>query len=228
MPPLPPISLETRILDLVDARIPRFGQQRSRQLALGLAEVSPGKDSASVSVEDLLNYLPARYEDRSSMVEIRHLFHGREASLDLTVRVAGGYQVRNRRSLKQQLFIFKIGATDQGRTGPQVIIWWFISGARAQDIVQYNAKRFVPGTRFIAFGKWEWDKHNTYSLRLNKPDELELITADEEEGTETDPKLAAIHVGRRVPVYRKLGEFRSKRLREVVHQVLARLPDKAF
>jgi ATP-dependent DNA helicase RecG len=228
MPPVPPISFETRILDLIDARIPRFGQQSARQLALGLAEVTPGKDSASVTVEDLFNYLPARYEDRSSMVEVRHLFHGREASLDLTVRVAGGYQVRNRRSVKQRLFIFKIGATDQGRTGPQVIIWWFISGARAQDIVQYNAKRFVPGTRFIAFGKWEWDKHGTYSLRLNKPDELELITADEEEGTETDPRLAAIHVGRRVPIYRKLGEFRSKRLREVVHEILSRLPDKAF
>ena len=84
--------------------------------------------------------------------------------------------------------------------------------------------------RFIAFGKWEHDdRRGTYSLRLNKPDELELITGGEdEEGTETDPKLAAIHVGRRVPVYRKLGDFRSKRLREIVHEVLARLPDKAF
>ncbi len=223
------ISLDTTILSLSEARIPRFGQQSAHQLALALTEVSPGKDIASVTVEDLLNYLPARYEDRSSMVEIRHLYHGLEASLDLTVRVAGGYPVRNRRSFKQHLYIFKIGATDQRRTGQQVIIWWFVSGARAQQIIQYNAKRFVPGTRFIAFGKWEWDKHGTYSLRLNKPDELELITGtDDEEETETDPKLAAIHVGRRVPVYRKLGDFRSKRLREIVHEVLARLPDKAF
>src|SRR5213593_3379178 len=100
------ISLDTRILDLVDARIPRFGQQSASQLALALAQVSPGKDGANVTVEDLLNYLPARYEDRSSMVEIRHLYHGLEASLDLTVRVAGGYPVRNRRSLKQRLYIF--------------------------------------------------------------------------------------------------------------------------
>jgi ATP-dependent DNA helicase RecG len=224
------ISLDSTILSLSEARIPRFGQQSARQLALALTESSPGKDIASVTVEDLLNYLPARYEDRSSMVEIRHLYHGLEASLDLTVRVAGGYPVRNRRSFKQRLYIFKIGATDQRRTGQQVIIWWFVSGARAQQIIQYNAKRFVPGTRFIAFGKWEWDKHGTYALRLNKPDELELVTgADDEQGeVETDPTLAAIHVGRRVPVYRKLGDFRSKRLREIVHEVLARLPDKAF
>src|SRR5437773_308254 len=126
---------------------------------------------------------PSRYEDRSSMVEIRPSYHGLEASLDLTVRVAGGYPVRNRRSLKQGLFIFKIGATDQRRTGQQVIIWWFVSGPRAQQIIQYNAKRFVPGTRFIAFGKWEWDKHGTYSLRVSKPDDLELVMgADDEQG----------------------------------------------
>ncbi len=230
MPAQISISLDTRILDLAEARIPRFGQQSARQLALALTEVSPGKDSATVSVEDLLSYLPSRYEDRSSMVEIRHLHHELEASLDLTVRVAGGFQVRNRRSFRQQLYKFEISAVDQQRSGKQVVVWWFVSGPRAHDILRYNAKRFVPGTRFIAFGKWEHDiRRNTYSLRLNKPDELELITGgEEEEGPESDPKLAAIHVGRRVPVYRKLGEFRSKRLREIVHETLARLPNKAF
>jgi ATP-dependent DNA helicase RecG len=225
-----PISLDTRILDLVDARIPRFGQQSASQLAIALAQVSPGKDIASVTVEDLLNYLPARYEDRSSMVEIRHLYHELEASLDLTVLISGGFQVRNRRSLKQQLYKFEISAVDPRRTGRPVVVWWFVSGPRARDILSYNAKRFVRGARFIAFGKWEHDaRRGTYSLRLNKPDELESITGGEdEEGTETDPRLAAIHVGRRVPVYRKLGEFRTKRLREIIHEALARLPDKAF
>src|SRR5207245_3462142 len=152
-------------------------------------------------------------------------------SLDLTVRVAGGYQVRNRRSFKQRLYIFKISATDQERTGRPVVVWEFVSGPRAQQIISYYSKRFTPGTRFIAFGKWEWDqRRGTYGLKLNRPDELELITGadDEEVAGETDPRLAAIHVGRRVPVYRKLGDFRSKRLREIVHEVLARLGEKTF
>ena len=231
MPALRSISLDTRILDLVEARIPRFGQQSARQLALALTEVSFGKDIASVTVEDLLNYLPARYEDRSSMVEIRHLYHGLEASLDLTVRIAGGFQVRNRRSFKQSLYKFEISAVDQQRSGKQVMVWWFVSGPRARDILNYNAKRFVPGTRFIAFGKWEHDsRRGTYSLRLNKPDELELVAGadDEESEVETDPTLAAIHVGRHVPIYRKLRDFRTKRLREIVHEVLARLADKSI
>ena len=224
------ISLNSRVLDLPGCGIPRFGQESARKLALALTEVSPGKDISNVTVEDLLNYLPTRYEDRSRLALIRDLKEGTEASLDLTVRVSGGYQVRNRRALQKRLYIFEISATDQQSSGRPVVVWWFVSGARAHDILTYNAKRFVPGVRFIAFGTWELDKRRgTYSLRLNRPDELELVTGhDDEEGTETDPALAAIHVGRRVPIYRKLGDFRSKRLREIVHEVLAHLPDKSF
>jgi ATP-dependent DNA helicase RecG len=224
------MSLDTRVLDLPGAGIPRFGQESARKLALALPEVSPGKDISNVTVEDLLNYLPTRYEDRSRLALIRDLKEGTEASLDLTVRISGGYQVRNKRALQKRLFIFEISAIDQQRSGRPVVVWWFVSGARAHDILKYNAKRFVPGVRFIAFGTWELDKRRgTYSLRLNRPDELELVTGhDDEEGSETDPALAAIHVGRRVPIYRKLGDFRSKRLREIVHELLARLPDKSF
>jgi ATP-dependent DNA helicase RecG len=224
------MSLNTKVLDLPASGIPRLGQESARKLALALTEVSPGKDIGNVTVEDLLNYLPSRYEDRSRLALISDLKEGTEASLDLTVRISGGYQVRNRRALQKRLFIFEISATDQQRSGRPVVVWWFVSGPRAHDILKYNAKRFVPGVRFIAFGTWERDtRRGTYSLRLNRPDELELVTGhDDEEGTETDPALAAIHVGRRVPIYRKLGDFRSKRLREIVHEVLARLPDKSF
>lgn len=224
------MSLNTRVLDLPGSGIPRFGQESARKLALALTEVSPGKDISNVTVEDLLNYLPTRYEDRSRLAKISDLKEGTEASLDLTVRISGGYQVRNRKALQKRLFIFEISATDQQRSGRPVVVWWFVSGARSHDILKYNAKRFVPGVRFIAFGTWELDKRRgTYSLRLNRPDELELVTGhDDEDGTETDPALAAIHVGRRVPIYRKLGDFRSKRLREIAHEILARLPDKSF
>src|SRR5882672_3859629 len=228
MPSRRSISLDNKILDLHAAGIPRFGQQSARQLALALAEGSPGKDSNTVTISDLLDYLPARYEDRSSMVEIRHLYHEIEASLDLTVKVSGGYQVRNRRSFKQRLYKFEVSAIDQQRTGRPVVVWWFISGARAQDIITYYAKRLVPGTRFVAFGTWESDaQRGTYSLRLNNPNEIELVALDDEENeVETDPTLAAIHVGRRVPIYRKLGDFRTKRLREIVHQSLGLIPDQ--
>ncbi len=225
----PSLSLDTRILALATSGIPRFGLQNARKLAGALAETTTGKDLNRVTVEDLLNYLPARYEDRSNLARIRDLRDGMEASLDLYVKLAGGYQVRRRRSFsKQGLYIFEVSATDAERTGRPVRVWWFISGSRARNIIDYNTKRFTRGARFIAYGRWERDeRRGTFALKLNKPDELEILSESSSED-ETDPALTAIHVGRRVPVYRKLGDIRPKRVREVVHEVLARLSDDAI
>ena len=212
------ISLETRILDL-PASIARLGPEGARKLALGLAELSRGKDVNSVNVEDLLLYLPVRHEDRSSMVEIRDLRKDQEASLNLTVRIA------KPRYIGRSRFIFSVSASDQNNTGPQVLIEWFISGPRAKQIVEFYTKRFVRGTRFIAFGKWQLDKLGTFCLKVNKPDELEVISSDEADG---DPLLSAIHVGRCVPVYRKIGDIRPKQLRELLHRVLAAISEDAI
>ena len=154
------------------------------------------------------------------MVEIRDLRNDQEASLNLTVRIA------KPRYIGRSRFIFSVSASDQNNTGPQVLIEWFISGPRAKQIVEFYTKKFVRGTRFIAFGKWQLDKLGTFCLKVNKPDELEVISSDE--ASDGDPALSAIHVGRCVPVYRKLGDIRPKQLRELLHRVLADLSDDAI
>jgi len=239
-----PISLDTRILDL-PASIAHLGPQGARKLALGTAEVSTAKDISNVSVEDLLLYLPTRYEDRSSFCSIRDLEDGKEASVELFVKIAGGYQVRSRRSFRQRLYIFEISAQDRERTGRDVVIWTFLSGPHAQQIIENYTKKFTRGTRFVAFGRWEWDKRRvTYSLRLNKPDEIEVLPPSEPATTTgqasepgataagedyaDDPSLSGIHAGRCVPIYRKLNDIRPKQLREIIHRVLAALPDSAI
>src|SRR5438105_13636520 len=83
------ISLETRILNLPSRGLSRIGPQIARKLALGLAGVSTGRDISTVNVEDLLHYLPMRYEDRSSLARIRDLADDTEASLELFVKIAG-------------------------------------------------------------------------------------------------------------------------------------------
>ncbi|HEX8852574.1 MAG TPA: ATP-dependent DNA helicase RecG, partial [Pyrinomonadaceae bacterium] len=288
------LTLPTPILSLHKYGISRIGQPTARRLALALATIGGKRDASEACVEDLLNYLPMRYEDRSNLTRISELRDGTEASLELYARVAGGFQVGKHRGPKAPpLYIFEITASDPERTSKPVVVKWFVSGRQAPRIVAYHRQRFPRGTRFIAFGKWEWDaRHNTFALHLNKPDELEILPgiwtppehallrlAEEEEanlhaasrhgesgegvgsdGQETrhasssedeedvsneasaasddedeasddeagDPALAAIHVGRRVPVYRKLGEFRAKRLREIMHAVLSLLDDDAF
>jgi ATP-dependent DNA helicase RecG len=234
------ISLNTPIEDLHSFKIARLGQILSHKLAKALAAQTHKKNSADVTVEDLLNYFPMRYEDRSRPALIKDLHDGAEASLELTVTKTNGYAVRNPRGYgRAQLYIFEVYGIDGPMTGREVIVWWFVSGRRAYDIVKYYTAKLTRGTRFITFGRWEWEaRRTTFKLRLNNAaDELEILLPPAEETTDDpeqseenqpDPSLAAIHVGRRVPVYRKLGEFNSKRVREIVHAVLALLNDKAI
>ena len=272
------LTLDTPILSLTGHGIPRFGQPTARRLGLALASLSGKREAGESTVEDLLNYLPMRYEDRSNLTRIAELSDGVEASVELYVRVAGGFQVgKNRGPKSPPLYIFEITASDPERTGKPVVVWWFVSGRQATRIVAYNRQRFMRGARFVAYGRWEWDaRRNTFALRLGKPDELEMLPgtwtppehallrlaevnggnlpaaasdaqthdargggeaaheesdadadllAEDDEAEAADPLLAAIHVGRRVPVYRKLGEFPAKRLREIMHAVFAHLDD---
>jgi len=244
-----PITLDTRIDVLHQYNLARLGQITARKLAQALASVSGARSAGDVTVEDLLNYLPMRYEDRSNLARIRDLKDGMEASLELYVKLAGGYQVRNKRSFNRRLFIFEISATDPERSGRPVVIWTFLSGPHAQQIITNYSKKFARGVRFVAFGKWEWDaRRATFALRLNKPDEIEVLPAaslatsnkgavvssssadrdSDERDFDGDPALAAIHVGRCVPVYRKLGDFRPKQLREIIHRILNAIPDKSI
>jgi ATP-dependent DNA helicase RecG len=242
IPPMPSaISLNTPVEDLHNFKVARLGPILSRKLAHALTSQVHKKSSAEVTVEDLLTYFPMRYEDRARPALIRDLHDGVEASLELTVTNAHGYAVRNPRSYgRPQLYIFEVSGIDGPMSGREVIVWWFVSGRRAYEIVKYYTAKLVRGTKFITFGRWEWEaRRNTFKLRLNKPaDELEVLlapeTAEDEPHPEqaeenlSDPTLAAIHVGRRVPVYRKLGEFNSKRVREIIHAVLSLLNDKAI
>lgn len=257
------ITLSTPLMSLPKHGIGRLSNLMSRKLALVVANFINKPDAAQTTVEDLLHYLPLRYEDRSNMTQIANLYDGVEVSLELYVRVAGAFQVGKNRGPKQpKLYIFEVTASDPDNTGRPVVIWWFISGKAANRIIAYQKQRFTRGAKFIAFGKWEWDaRRNTYSLRLNKPDELEMlpgvwtpelsllktieesgesedqskiqnseskIEEDEEDDfadddADIDPKLAAIHVGRRVPVYRKFGQFQTKRLREIIFDIIKHL-----
>lgn len=244
------IGPNTPILDLAKNGIAGLSTAMGRKLAVAVAGYAGKPDIGGVTVEDLLNYFPSRYEDRSKLIQIDKLYAGLEASVELYTRVSGGFQVGKNRSPKQpKLYIFEITGSDIERQYKPVVVWWFVSGKQAFNILNYYKERFGRGQRFIAFGKWEWDsRRNTFSLRLNKPDELEILPggdrdddpdllqgqaepgADSDEylldDDESSPELALIHTGRRVPVYRKLGPFQTKRLREIIYSVLQQL-DKA-
>jgi ATP-dependent DNA helicase RecG len=256
------ITLKTPIITLHEHGIANLTQAAAKKLALSIATFADKHDAWDATVEDLLNYLPMRWEDRSNLINIDDLTTGLEASLDLYVRVSGGFQVGKNRGPKQPpLYIFEITASDAERTRKPVVVWWFISGKQANRIINYYKSRFTRGTRFVAYGKWEWDsRRNTFALRINKPDELEILPGDadydsygllknvgggedfeldEDRKTKFDDsaeddllddsnQFPMIHTARRVPVYRKLGAFQTKRLREIIFDVLRNLDPDSF
>ncbi|MEO6334452.1 MAG: ATP-dependent DNA helicase RecG [Pyrinomonadaceae bacterium] len=243
------LTLDTPIIEFHKHGISKLSAAMARNLAIAVATESAKSDLTEATVEDLLNYFPMRYEDRSNLLPIDQLYDGLEASVELYTRVSGGFQVgKNRGPKAPPLFIFEISASDAERTKKPVVIWWFISGRQAQHVVSYYKQRFDRGTRFVAYGRWEWDgRRNTFALNIKKPDELEVLpppegslfseTADAQSGSEksapeegsdvldetVDPEFAMIHTARRVPVYRKLGPFMTKRLREIVFGVAQKL-----
>ena len=65
----------------------------------------------------------------------------------------------------------------------------------------------------ILYGQWKLNKYKGY-YEVENP-EYELLTDDDD-----DPETSAIHTARRVPIYRKLGDFRTRQLRSIFHHLL--------
>src|SRR3954467_9405190 len=152
------------------------------------------------TVEDLLGYIPFRYEDRSNMKTVAQLAPGEMATVIADVRAAklSGFKRRN-------LGLFEAHFTDVSRV---ILVGKWFHGA-------YLANVFTEGLKVALFGKVEFD---TYSgeLTMLHP-EFEILTGDEEEGE------AGLHTGRIVPIYEAPGKLTTKILRTLTHLLLGEL-----
>ncbi len=234
------LELDTSIIELYRYGISNLSAGMARKLAVALAAASEKPNVDDVNVEDLLNYLPARYEDRSNFLPLDKIQSGDEAAAELFVRNTAGIQVGKMRDRKKPpLYLFEITAGDRERIHRPVTVKWFVSGKGANDIVNWYSKKFARGTRFVAYGLWELDRRGQLGLKVGKPDELEILpeiddglflpsnsSQDTPEEDILDPALISVHTGR-VPIYRKLGNFSTKKLREIFRSVLNELGEIA-
>lgn len=194
------LTLNTPLVELHHHGLPRVGQKTAHGLAVEIAAIAAKPDARDATVEDLLHYLPMRYEDRSNLARISQLQDGQTASVEVMVRVGGIIPLKGGR-LKMYEFI----ATDG--EGQARAFWW-------NQI--YLNKVFQRGTRVILYGQWKLNKYKGY-YEVENP-EYEILTDDDD-----DPETSAIHTARRVPVYRKLGDFRTRQLRSIFHHLLANI-----
>ncbi len=190
------ITLTTPI-EKLESEIPRVGKKTAQALAASIALLNACPSPQQAKVADLLFYLPMRYEDRSNLAKIGDLADGMEAAVAVEVKVAGNYRVGKANQHK----IFEFSGEDG--TGRIRAFWW------NQPFLE---KTFVRDSRVILFGQWKYDTYRN-SLTIENPD-YEIIDK------ETDPTQEAIHMGRCVPVYRKLGDIRTKQLRAIMHNLL--------
>ena len=192
------LKLSTPLYELHLHEIPRVALKTAQKLAQGAATNLSATNTNQATVEDLIHYLPMRYEDRSNLAKIRELQNGMSATIEVEVRIAGTYPVKGGR-----LRIFEISGTDG--TGQIRAFWW------NQGYLQTTLKQ---GRRVLLYGQWKRNRRGYFEVE--NPD-YELALDDDD----ADP----IHTGRRVPVYRKLGELRTKQLRSIMHHLLNRLDD---
>src|SRR6185369_17851022 len=110
------IRLDTPLVQLHNYGVGKLSAPMARKLALAVAANVDKSDVTKATLQDLLNYLPIRYEDRSNLVSIDQLYDGIYASVEIVARVSGGFQVgKNRGPRQPSLYLFEIAGSDVER-----------------------------------------------------------------------------------------------------------------
>ncbi len=157
-----------------------------------LAEILAAKDIRTV--DDLLHYLPFRYEDRLNPRSVAELRAGEMATVIAEVRNSGLFRTR-----RMPIFQLTVG---QGRTRLKCI--WF-NAAYLQD-------RFQAGQTVALYGKVEEDRDGQLQIVQPQFEILGDININEEGGArvaekEAEKKAAAsLEIGRIVPIYESTGQ----------------------
>ncbi len=162
------------------------------------------------TVEDLLYYLPFRYEDRVNPRTIAQLKPGEMASLIGEVRTSGLFRTSRTHT---PLFQMTVGDLT-GRAAIKCI--WFNAG--------YLKDRFKPGQALALYGKVECDEHSG-GLQMVQP-QVEVLSdpGEDVEGAASE----SLETGRIVPIYESAGKGKltTRWFRRVIHRALEELtPD---
>ncbi|HEY7401965.1 MAG TPA: ATP-dependent DNA helicase RecG [Candidatus Angelobacter sp.] len=164
------------------------------------------------TVEDLLYYLPFRYEDRLNPRGIGELRAGEMATVIAEVRNSAVFRTRKGMS------IFELVA-GQGRSTLKCI--WFRG--------DYLRDRFKPGQLVALYGKVE-ESWKGRGLQINQP-QFEILDngkdgeLDLESAQEDLKDMESLEVGRIVPIYESAANTRlnSRWFRRIVHGALENL-----
>ncbi|MGA2194349.1 MAG: ATP-dependent DNA helicase RecG [Bryobacteraceae bacterium] len=167
---------------------------------IGPARAAMLQAKGLVTVEDLLGYVPFRYEDRSNMKTVAQLAPGEMATVIAEVRAVKVSGFRRR-----SLGLFEARFSDVSRS--TLVGKWFHGG--------YLANVFAAGMRVALYGKVEFDSY-AGELTMLHP-EFEILSGED------DDAESSLHVGRVVPIYEAVAKLTTRVLRTFTHRALAEL-----
>jgi len=171
-----------------------------------LAEVLATKGIQTV--DDLLHYLPFRYEDRLNPRSVAELRAGEMATVIAEVRNSGLFRTR-----RMPIFQLTVG---QGRSKLKCL--WFNAS--------YLRDRFQPGQMLALYGKVEADRDG--QLQIMQPQFEVLGDINEQGGADEAEKKAAasLEIGRIVPIYESTAKLTPRWFRRIIRWVLENMnPD---
>jgi ATP-dependent DNA helicase RecG len=186
---MPPLTLSTEV-----RMIKGVGPQRAELLA----------KRGLFTLEDLLTYLPFRYEDRIHFSNIKDIQPN--GTYTIRARVMSGQAVRGMRG-RDAIYHLLV----QDAAGGLLPCKFFHGG--------YLEGRLKPGQQLVLHGKAEIDKLRPARLEMVNP-QMEMLGNEEADSTE---------VGRIVPIYEAIGTFGSRAIRRAIYAALQlldpRMPD---
>ncbi len=179
-----------------------------------VAETLAGKGIRTV--EDLLYYLPFRYEDRINPRSIEELKPGEMASVIAEVRGSGLFRTR-------RMPIFEMTA-GQGRSKLKCL--WFRGG--------YLEGKFKPGALVALYGKVEFSTFGRGGLQMLQP-QFEVLHEPPDDGnpasetpaseTEEQQRFQSLETGRIVPIYEATGRLNARWFRRIIRNALEQMPN---
>jgi ATP-dependent DNA helicase RecG len=157
------------------------------------------------TLEDLLGYLPFRYEDRIHFSKVKDIQPN--GVYTIRARVMSGQAIRGMRGGRDAIYHLLV----QDESGGLLPCKFFHGG--------YLEGRLKAGQQLILHGKAEVDKLRPARLEMINP-QIEVLSSEEMDSTE---------VGRIVPIYEAIGTFGSRQIRRAMYAAVQfidpRMPD---
>jgi ATP-dependent DNA helicase RecG len=151
------------------------------------------------TIGDLLGYIPFRYEDRTQFRSIEALRDGETALICGQVCSVGGLDTRRRKFSVFEMLV---------RDGKGNVRVKFFNQPYLRQVYRI-------GIRLVVYGQVKSDPYARGALVFMNP-ECEIL--------EDDHSRISLHSGRVVPIYRRLGDLRTRTLRQIMGSILAALP----